>query len=76
MTFAHPKGGSIWRSSQPRIGLGGNESSDEAIFTMAATSPRSGPKILIITDCRPKVNAYANRGNGGGFEGNSYAVHV
>jgi hypothetical protein len=74
MTFAHPKGGSIWRGSQPRIGLGGatNRSDEAYLYAMAATSPRAGPKILIITDCRPKVNAYANRGNGGGFEGNSY----
>ena len=75
MTFAHPGGGSIWRSSQPMIGRLGNSinrSDETMLYTIANTSPRKGPKKLVIVDCRPKINAFANRANGGGFEGANY----
>ncbi len=73
-TWVHSNGGSLWRSSQPRVGLRGNTSrADEAYLSaMAATSPRKGNKVLIIADARPKLNAIGNRARGGGFEGSNY----
>ena len=73
-TWVHQNGGSLWRSSQPRVGLRGNTNkADEAYLrAMAATSPRKGNKILVIADARPKLNAIGNRARGGGFEGSNY----
>ena len=73
-TWVHPGGGSLWRSSQPRVGLRGNTSRADEMYlsAMAATSPRKGNKVLVIADARPKLNAIGNRARGGGFEGSNY----
>ena len=57
---------SIWRSAQNKSGLMNSKrnSSDEKLINSIVKLS----KKLIIYDCRPKLNAMANRLNGGGFE--------
>ena len=57
---------SIWRSAQNKSGLmnsNRNISDEKLINSIVKMSQK-----LIIYDCRPKLNAMANRLNGGGFE--------
>ncbi len=66
--WVHDNQASLWRCSQPRVGLSGNRNAgDEAMLAGIRKTNPSG-KPLCICDCRPKVNAYANRAKGGGFE--------
>lgn len=65
--------GSIWRSSQPKVGaLGATCVQDEMLCGMvarAANDPSRGIRgTLHIIDCRPKSSANANKLSGHGFE--------
>jgi myotubularin-related protein 1/2 len=66
--WAHKNGSSLWRCSQPRVGVSAtrNVADEQMLAEIRKTNPSSTP--LYICDCRPKVNAYANRAKGGGFE--------
>ena len=59
--------GSIWRSSQPRVGAGNSSAADEGLLGAigGACLPRAA---LRIVDCRPKAAAIANRATGYGYE--------
>ncbi|KAJ8604539.1 hypothetical protein CTAYLR_000980 [Chrysophaeum taylorii] len=60
-------GASIWRSSQPKVGVqGATNASDEALVRAIATA--AGGRGCEIVDCRPKTSANANRLGGHGFE--------
>jgi hypothetical protein len=72
-------GASIWRSAQPKSGVSGSCSQDEALLDCIAHScaARISPKGLITTtgkpllhilDCRPRTSAMANRAAGAGYE--------
>lgn len=50
----------LYRSSQPKLGLGKRSSDDENFFSMA--------KIRYVIDARPGMNAKANRLKGKGYE--------
>ena len=67
--------GSIWRSSQPKIGVQGlsNRHDDALLLAIARTAAASEgssapPPSLHIIDCRPKVSARANSLTGHGTE--------
>lgn len=58
---------SIWRSSQPKVGMQQNTcSQDEDMLNLLARRSRSGK--LSIYDCRPRANAMANMAAGYGYE--------
>jgi len=73
LSWKHPRcSAGIARSSQPRTGVIGYRSSqDELVLSTirktSATTGQAGPSML-IADCRPFVNAYANTVAGGGYE--------
>ena len=56
----------IWRSAQNRGGIMGSKKNDADVSLIKSIKDMS--KNLFIFDCRPKINAMANRLNGGGFE--------
>ena len=56
----------IWRSAQNKGGIMGSKKNDDDINLIKSIKDMS--KNLLIYDCRPRLNAMANRLNGGGFE--------
>ena len=56
----------IWRSAQNKGGIMGSKKNDCDISLIKSIKDMS--KNLYIYDCRPKLNAMANRLNGGGYE--------
>ena len=60
----------IWRSAQNKGGIMGSKKNDSDINLIKTIKDMS--KNLYIYDCRPKLNAMANRLNGGGFENTSH----
>ena len=56
----------IWRSAQNKGGLMGSKKNDADISLIKSIKDMS--KNLFIYDCRPRLNAMANRLNGGGYE--------
>jgi len=56
----------IWRSAQNKGGLMGSKKNENDINLIKSIQNMS--KNLFIYDCRPKLNAMANRLNGGGYE--------
>ena len=56
----------IWRSAQNKGGLMGSKKNENDINLIKSIKNMS--KNLFIYDCRPKLNAMANRLNGGGYE--------
>lgn len=54
----------LLRSSQPKMGMGNPRSAADKEFISAFCAGRK----LSILDCRPKLNAVANRVTGGGYE--------
>lgn len=74
MTWMHPANKTtLWRCSQPKVGMGGNTcAQDEQLISMireANVYSKDGQHVpLLLADCRPKVNAMANKAGGGGYE--------
>lgn len=60
-------GATITRSSQPKVGFITNRSVSDENYLRAIVKTNPG-KRLFLMDARPKVNAYANKGTGGGSE--------
>lgn len=72
-------GATLWRSSQPKSGVSGQDSNDEKFLTIIAQSCTSklsplgvktrvkNPELLIV-DCRARASALANRAAGAGYE--------
>jgi myotubularin-related protein 1/2 len=64
--------GSIWRSSQPKVGMQGKQCrEDEALLAMAAAAgarQHNGDPVIHIVDCRPVASARANALTGHGTE--------
>mmetsp|Transcript_35675 Transcript_35675/g.72716 ORF Transcript_35675/g.72716 Transcript_35675/m.72716 type:complete len:885 (+) Transcript_35675:54-2708(+) len=64
--------GSIWRSSQPKVGVQGKQCpEDEALLAMAAAAgarQHNGAPLIHIVDCRPMTSARANALTGHGTE--------
>lgn len=56
----------LWRSSQPKTGIAGRSVEDENFLELIASSCKR--RLLHIYDCRPFINAHANRAKGGGVE--------
>jgi len=56
----------LWRSSQPKTGIAGRCVEDENFLELIAMSCKR--RLLHIYDCRPFINAHANRAKGGGVE--------
>ena len=56
----------IWRSAQNKGGIMGSKKNECDISLIKSIKDMS--KNLYIYDCRPKLNAMANRLNGGGYE--------
>jgi hypothetical protein len=81
LTWGRPgSAASIWRSSQPKSGVAGTCSQDEAMLEAIAQARgirlnavgvltrNLSESMLAIIDCRPKSNAFANRAAGAGYE--------
>ena len=66
--WVHKNGSSLWRCSQPRVGTFTNRSAGDEQMLAEIRKTNPSATTLYICDCRPKVNAYANRAKGGGFE--------
>ena len=73
---------SIWRSSQPKVGMSHSSPADERLLeeiAKAGSGKKSNkviPTLLHIVDCRPKANAMANRATGqGGYESGTNYKH-
>lgn len=59
--------GSIWRSSQPKVGLGNNTCrADEQLWS--SILQRANSVAARIVDCRPYKNALGNKAKGMGYE--------
>lgn len=67
MSWLHwSNGGSIWRCSQPKVGIGHVSVADEKLVAqIRACTPASHVRII---DCRPFTNAVSNRIKGMGYE--------
>jgi len=63
-------GATLWRSSQPRTGMINRCEHDEHILRVLAK--HSNDSKLTVVDCRPRLNAMANRIKGGGTESEYY----
>ena len=63
--YVHTNCTSLWRCSQPRVGLRSHRNQMDEMYLrdIHKTNPNEN-KGLYICDCRPYVNALANRGNG------------
>ena len=74
LTWMHPANKTtMWRCSQPRVGMGGNacREDEHLIATIRDCnfySTNGNITPLLLADCRPKVNAMANMAGGGGYE--------
>ena len=63
LTYRHKNGICIWRCSQAKSGFNGKNEKDILLLTKIADN-----KKLMIYDCRPKLNAWANKLKGAGYE--------
>ena len=63
LTYRHKNGICLWRCSQTRSGFSGKNEKDILLLTKIA----DGNKLMIY-DCRPKLNAWANKLKGAGYE--------
>jgi len=77
LTWCHPvTKTTLWRCSQPRVGMTNNACrEDEWLFACirdANLYSRDPAAPLLIADCRPRANAYAQKAGGWGFE--NYAI--
>lgn len=69
MSWAMPnKGPTLWRCSQPRVGLGDNRCAEDEKMLRSIMSSNPGQRRFFIGDARPRVNATANRMKGWGYE--------
>jgi hypothetical protein len=69
LSWCHPQhGATLWRSSQPMVGFGQNHSHSDEVLLRAIVQPNVIRPKLTVVDCRPRVNAEANRFKGGGVE--------
>ena len=59
-------GGSIWRCSQPQVGIGSTSKDDEAL--LAEIKKATACRCVRIVDARPYKNAVANKAKGYGYE--------
>jgi myotubularin-related protein 1/2 len=67
LVWVHPtRKSTLWRSSQPKTGIAWRCSEDENFLQLIADSCKR--HLLHIYDCRPYINAHANRAKGGGVE--------
>jgi len=67
LSWMSASGVGLCRSSQPKTGmLGASSHVDQAVVAAVAATGRLQPMLVI--DCRPSVNAYANAVAGGGYE--------
>ena len=67
-TWQHPNGRqTIWRCSQPRVGMRNARNAQDEKLVMAI-SIATGVKDVAIFDCRPVMNARANQLAGKGVE--------
>jgi hypothetical protein len=66
--YSHETYATITRSSQPLTGLNRKNQDDiDFLHEIADANVNQGSKFFIL-DARPKVNAIANKANGGGYE--------
>ena len=69
LAWSHPKSGAtLWRSSQPRVGIsmGGSGhrcKEDEQLLAAVWRATRGRTKVL-VADCRPRANAMVGAGAG------------
>ena len=63
LTYKHKNGVCLWRCSQTKSGFSGKNEKDILLLTKIADG-----KKLMIYDCRPKLNAWANKLKGAGYE--------
>jgi hypothetical protein len=64
-SYVHTNLTSLWRSSQPRVGFRHRNQMDEMYLkNINDTNPNQDNKGLYICDCRPYINAAANRASG------------
>jgi hypothetical protein len=69
LSWCHPNGqASIWRCSQPRVGMNMARSTEDEKLLLAITDLNANNKNLQIFDCRPKINAVGNKLAGKGYE--------
>ena len=66
--FCYKTNGSLWRCSQPKSGIMGNQTKENTkLFVCIGKSCKSDAKIAIY-DARPYINALGNKLKGGGYE--------
>ena len=64
----------IWRSAQNKGGIMGSKKNEFDMNLISCIREKS--KNLFIYDCRPRLNAIANRLNGGGFENTDHYDNI
>lgn len=65
---------SLWRASQPKVGISTKSIGDELVISLINQGTPS--TNLLILDCRPYLNAQANRTKGGGYERENHYPNV
>ncbi|RYE83115.1 MAG: hypothetical protein EOO65_04455 [Methanosarcinales archaeon] len=70
---------SLWRSSQPAVGIVGSTSAADEVLLgeIRRCHPVTGGPLgantpLVVADCRPAANAFANKAKGYGYETYSF----
>lgn len=75
LTYRYTNDACICRSSQPLSGFSQRCEEDESLLdAILRTNIQS--KILYVVDTRPRVNAYANKAAGKGFENESFYENI
>lgn len=77
LTYIHKQNSTIFRCAQPMYGFTGTRClEDEAYLEAIFDDMRHSTKKLRIFDCRPKLNAMAQKFNGAGFENTYYYINA
>jgi len=77
LSWIHPKSmATITRCSQPLIGINGKRSKEDETLVSIIMEANAQSHRIYIFDARPKLNAVANMGKGGGYESEENYVNA
>ncbi|ETO10195.1 myotubularin isoform 2 [Reticulomyxa filosa] len=73
ITWANAQGVTLSRCSQPTSGMVNRRNTEDEDLLALINKINTCSNSFVICDCRPRANAMANKIQGKGFEGDSYA---
>ncbi|ETO32742.1 hypothetical protein RFI_04374 [Reticulomyxa filosa] len=73
ITWSNSRGVTISRCSQPTSGMANRRNTEDEELLALIHKINTCSESFVICDCRPRANAMANKIQGKGFEGDTYA---